>query len=1409
MKKYVDYFYIDPRYYAAVTPELIQSQKVSWKNFFPHTVFVNLLEKIHEAVSRLNPKSLWLEGAYGSGKSHAALTIKSLFEAPDEDVEEYFRKYDLDLELCQKFLTDKNAGKIIVVHKIGSSSIHSDQDLILSIQSSIMNALETHGANKAENSLREAALKWLEKKANRDYIGQLIIEKQYFWDFYGKNIDEIISIIKNNPLEHSEKILSSLIKTANDNGVMAFRMDVHDLINWIKNVIEANNLKAILFIWDEFTEFFHNNPTSLTGFQTLVELSFSSPFYFLIVAHDAGGLFLNAESAKKILDRFIPPIKIDLPDNMAFKLMAQALQITDDPTLKTEWEKYHREINNEFTNARTKICTSLEHVNPNSFLLDNDLQAVIPIHPYAALMLKHLSVIFGSNQRSMFDFLINDEDESELHAFKWYIKNFGPTDQNYALTVDMLWDFFYRKDNNFLYNDERIVLNTYDILKPEALTCEEQRVLKTILLLQAFNFQNHTIDLLRPNDSNINLAFSGTNWPENTASTIAAKLVEKGLLFKRALSDGNFEYTIANTLDDTNLIKQEKDELIKSINTQTLIDRARLIETIFIPDEISDRFILRASSVRELQRTINEIIRASTHEHFYLIAVFALNDLEAVQVREVLPTIVTSSDVIFIDTSASIMGQNNFERYIETLAYSKYYSQKGDKQRAEEFQAKVQTYITNWKNKILTGSFVLYTHDAPQGKRIQDSSSLINELKAIDFQRYPCGLEHYNATTSIFLSKSRQFKLGAKCGITQKLTGQFLAPREDNSLDFALAGAWGVNNYWEDDTKKKLPIVQAKLQVESIIAENLAQPSGNVSVFTIYNTLKDPPFGFMPNNFTAFIMGFLLKEYSGENFFWSNGLKTEIMNSDKLAEAIFNVLNYDINPSRAFREEFITIMSQEQNAFLTCSSSAFSVPTEQCISIENVKQKIAATLQNFHFPLWCIKNIFSDITLKSNPQVILKAIEAYSRILEDDDAVFKIGTLVISSPDLSDDLANLLTEENCQKGFMRYIENFRDGILPQLASEIYGDWTLDTKFLNFTSSSLSQEKLDEKLNALILDYEIVIESNKFLPKSSSLSKTVALWIDAVNNLRVSFEAAQNYAANFLPFLENLYEILRFNNLPSHNRSKFLEALTRYRTDFEAFSQNQFGVFKIIAAPFLEGLTEPEIIEIFNALPTKQFMKPSSEYFRYVEAEIKNYKTGQFRQKLKDIWQKFTGTKDPADWSEHFDTPILCMISEQDRAKAKRAFEIVMKKSPTEAEVNFAMDFLETANFYDDLNNPQSRDKFFARNFLKDYRYVLPDPLFVRKKLRETSKEAPFYWTENELIQKRVKSIAEEEYKSHFRDKVFALIDTMDAPSLSKYVKALVAEKLNVGIEILKQQGNLSNPIGHGLEHEQAEQEASS
>ena len=102
--------------------------------------------------------------------------------------------------------------------------------------------------------------------------------------------------------------MDNIFEVADERQVKALSLSVTDLSDWIREVIRANNLKAIVFIWDEFTEYFYNNARNLTGFQELCEISETDPFYFVLVTHVTQGLFHERDQDFiKLNGRFVSP----------------------------------------------------------------------------------------------------------------------------------------------------------------------------------------------------------------------------------------------------------------------------------------------------------------------------------------------------------------------------------------------------------------------------------------------------------------------------------------------------------------------------------------------------------------------------------------------------------------------------------------------------------------------------------------------------------------------------------------------------------------------------------------------------------------------------------------------------------------------------------------------------------------------------------------------------------------------------------------------------------------------------------------------------------------------------------------------------------------------------------------------
>lgn len=86
-----------------------------------------------------------------------------------------------------------------------------------------------------------------------------------------------------------DELVDEILTLGEREGIRAFEIGVDDLKRRITEVFDANELKAIVFFWDEFTDFFRSNRNNLGDFQKLVELVNIKPFYLVMATHVSAG----------------------------------------------------------------------------------------------------------------------------------------------------------------------------------------------------------------------------------------------------------------------------------------------------------------------------------------------------------------------------------------------------------------------------------------------------------------------------------------------------------------------------------------------------------------------------------------------------------------------------------------------------------------------------------------------------------------------------------------------------------------------------------------------------------------------------------------------------------------------------------------------------------------------------------------------------------------------------------------------------------------------------------------------------------------------------------------------------------------------------------------------------------------
>lgn len=78
---YSEFFTVDESYYPEINPDSIKGDIDGWMKTWPHPTFIELLEKTERMLAREargKKHCIWVQGAFGTGKSRVIWTIKEL-----------------------------------------------------------------------------------------------------------------------------------------------------------------------------------------------------------------------------------------------------------------------------------------------------------------------------------------------------------------------------------------------------------------------------------------------------------------------------------------------------------------------------------------------------------------------------------------------------------------------------------------------------------------------------------------------------------------------------------------------------------------------------------------------------------------------------------------------------------------------------------------------------------------------------------------------------------------------------------------------------------------------------------------------------------------------------------------------------------------------------------------------------------------------------------------------------------------------------------------------------------------------------------------------------------------------------------------------------------------------------------
>lgn len=1255
-RHYEDFFIVPENYKANMTREAINETPETWLDFYPHTKYVEFLNTLISAING-GTKSIWLTGNYGTGKSNAALVTQKLFMDDEQRVRCWFDECKAAIAdgstLLGNLLARRNEGTL-VVYDYNAAGVGANEDFLVRLERGIVATLnDGHFVVPASSNLD-------------DVIQCLEREKQYFMQYRDEMQSELTYLTAD--IKTVEQLITELQKphkqddTPNDllgdvdlvlrkKFSIYLNVSVPTFIKWIGEILVANKLKRIVYIFDEFHPFIEANKEELKTFEEVVENPSISKFYLVPVSHMLLDAYFgeSAKNPKKSNDRFYFR-NLQMPNDTAFRLAAHAIKVIPDPIIAEEWETEKKNLW-EAVRGIAEVHFKPEDVSKRSF------RDILPIHPMAAFLLKFLSESARSNQRSIFEYLKGSADGREFQDF---IRVGGPgIASKQFLTADYLWKYFMERDDLGQSKEITAIRAEFERIKAREFQNadeddEDIRVLKTVLLfclLSRLNPDGH--DRLRPTETNIELAFQGDG------AIVGVKGIIKKLADKHCFSvvNGNIEL-FATSVGGKELVTKMAEYEPKFhdlISDKTVEELKKFNLKSVISTFSAGRFDVRVSDIGHTTLTN---ITATTRDKYSngqnkdsgaicLWFVVAKNKDEQLQIPDKIKGMLTQlrdHRIMMFYFPHLTFCDNNTALWNDYITQYAQYMLENDTTAKDQRKKACERLEKEWFDRIKKPETMIKAYSVVNGQVVSNDTLWANMKQFVEDyvkRTLPCCVDYLTVQTTAFGQTGLQS--WAKAGMIFDVSqlGTSFAQQKQLINVLQKDGVSTDDNWFTQNASH--PFAQIRALCDKKIANTVGK-GGSQSIRKIYIELQRAPYGLKYNALSAFALGFALAHILKKGYQWDNLQKTGALDIDTLAEIIESVVKDD-GQDRIKGEKLICRLSPQEKAFVEKAPQMFGVTaTIPDARVEDVLLQIQTRIEQISgkVPLWILPEY---IRSTGDPQTetiteVLNYIclagstsSKSSKTEERTNAIKEIGRIILADSGIIATIADYIKSVNFWMAFQIYVKKTAPALV-SLADEL-GDTdgychailskAAETSGLLWNETDISAEieettkeyevsKLMKPLlpgNTGFVTYRTAFDALKFaVTNTNKLPKT--LIVSALPQLSVLLSSISNNGTvgDIKDGLEQNFDIVR--NL-------FFD-MTK-KLSLELLKQRLLGV----------TIDDPDLLNIYNGLPSA-FLNDETAFLDDVRTRIESFSKGSVVLKLKENWTRLTDSDSPSAWA---------------------------------------------------------------------------------------------------------------------------------------------------------------------------------
>ena len=1008
----------------------------AWRVFIANEQFNDILRKIINSVFNNDTnvhKSFWIEGTYGTGKSHAAAVIKHLLCDPVSEISEYVNEEYADPKyavLKSSIFDLRSKKRLFPVTMYGQNKIAHKDDLSLQMQGEIKKALLRA---KMDIDVKTDYDNYVNHIQNNRQMWDLILEKNPKLSSFTPTTDKLIANLK----DQDSGTLSKVKEVLRDTGI-DIRLETEKLSDWFFEVqnklAQTTDYDGILLIWDEFTDVMKSDIglSLLVDLQRLADetMNTANNSYLFFISHPSALNSLKAEERDKTKGRYLY-MRYNMEPVSAFKIMSRKFKLVGT-------EEELKKINSSFFDKCAPLLSlfTKDSVNPSETIAD--IKSLFPVHPATANLATYYARQAGSSSRSVFQFL------GENDAIKAFLNDEDIFLNRETITADYLWDYVVPEFNNDIARFGAVTerFNSYR-LRVEHEGQNYLTVFKSVLLLNALNNIANN-ESVTPSEENIKNLFIGTS-VEYQVDDILTWFNQESIIQRTPGGLYSIQFSA--------LPPKEIEDIKKELVSKDFKTTAQVISFGTVATEEFTKYLggvnrpcsfqfysLEASEAMLLNKIENGRKSAKDYELFFALMVSKnteeLNSLKDIALRNSSEERFKTTSFIVFD---SVFTDTNYDRFIEYQANSKCAQQHGFADQQQSHSKLASDMLKEWIKEMRRGVFETYINGEATSHAAPKLPTFVNsEIAPVIFSSGPESLELIKIKSSATFWKKALNKETVK-NILSYNTKKEITDRSKGPamhVTFLLQDSVNDDLTWKADVDHEHPLYKVCQFVEKKIKS--ADKSNTFNLAEKFIELTKPPYGLFQSHAGMGMLAFAMRPYVNK-IFDLNGKPRE---AQHLVEDVVEVFKSweegKISQKVTFRFE-----TPEEGKLCKALIKIFNLTSYKGISeISSLKNARWVMTHSYvpdkKYPLWSLKYLPEDVA-KPELKTLIDNINTIC---------VEVGS---SNPNLlSETLDGLKMYEFELKNLINIQDNFRKGFLAFLQTEE----TVKLKESEFTNAVL-------------------------------------------------------------------------------------------------------------------------------------------------------------------------------------------------------------------------------------------------------------------------------------------------------------------------------------------------------------------